>query len=190
MTETSNHSAPIFRTEDKAAPGRLIIVHGFLNTWSGELGLEDLASPQSALRWLREAGLWKGQRTLLQQDLEQLQNYREALRRFVIDPASGAADVDDFVKKLTFHMAVNEDGTTDLRSTNEGVAGVIGALMEIVFASQVNGTWQRFKCCELETCGWAFYDHTKNRSGRWCSMKTCGSRHKARAYLRRKAEKD
>jgi predicted RNA-binding Zn ribbon-like protein len=49
-----------------------------------------------------------------------------------------------------------------------------------------NGTWERLKACALhDTCEWAFYDWSKNRSGTWCDMKVCGNRSKARAYRER-----
>ncbi len=79
--------------------------------------------------------------------------------------------------------------TPGLRFEVGGVGHVIGTILGIIQEAAKNGTWDRFKCCALETCGWAFYDHTKNKSGRWCSMKTCGSRHKAREYLKRQAQK-
>ena len=47
--------------------------------------------------------------------------------------------------------------------------------------------WKRLKACRLHTCEWAFYDHTKNRSGAWCNMAVCGNRAKARAYRERRA---
>ena len=45
-----------------------------------------------------------------------------------------------------------------------------------------DGTWRRLKACREDTCQWAFYDRSKNRSGTWCSMAVCGNRAKARAY--------
>lgn len=39
--------------------------------------------------------------------------------------------------------------------------------------------------CEGPSCVLYFYDTTKNRSRRWCSMEGCGSRVKAAAYYRR-----
>jgi len=48
--------------------------------------------------------------------------------------------------------------------------------------------WRRLKVCRNDTCLWAFFDTSKNRSRHWCSMGDCGSQVKARAYrLRRKA---
>jgi predicted RNA-binding Zn ribbon-like protein len=50
-------------------------------------------------------------------------------------------------------------------------------------------SWSRLKVCPGEHCGWAFYDHSRNQAGRWCSMAVCGGRAKARAhYLRTRAE--
>jgi predicted RNA-binding Zn ribbon-like protein len=39
--------------------------------------------------------------------------------------------------------------------------------------------------CEGSSCVLHFYDTTRNRSRRWCSMEGCGSRAKAAAYYRR-----
>jgi predicted RNA-binding Zn ribbon-like protein len=39
--------------------------------------------------------------------------------------------------------------------------------------------------CEGSSCVLLFYDTTRNRSRRWCSMDGCGSRAKAAAYYRR-----
>ncbi|MER7367820.1 CGNR zinc finger domain-containing protein [Nonomuraea wenchangensis] len=27
-----------------------------------------------------------------------------------------------------------------------------------------------------DRCQWAFYDHSRSRTGRWCSMRVCGHR--------------
>lgn len=35
---------------------------------------------------------------------------------------------------------------------------------------------------ECEGCGWLFLDQSKNKRRRWCDMKTCGNRAKARRY--------
>ena len=39
--------------------------------------------------------------------------------------------------------------------------------------------------CAAESCGWLFLDTTKNHRRRWCDMKTCGNRNKARRYYQR-----
>lgn len=46
----------------------------------------------------------------------------------------------------------------------------------------------RVRVCSAIDCGRFFVDRTKNRSGRWCEMRSCGNRAKARRfYARRRA---
>ena len=59
--------------------------------------------------------------------------------------------------------------------------------MAIVAAAVEQGTWARLKACHRDPCFWAFYDHSKNRSGRWCRMEDCGNIEKARAFRERSA---
>jgi len=39
--------------------------------------------------------------------------------------------------------------------------------------------------CASETCAWLFLDKTKNHRRRWCDMRSCGNRDKARRYYQR-----
>ena len=51
----------------------------------------------------------------------------------------------------------------------------------------VDGELERVKRCGNDTCAWLFVDLSRNRSRRWCDMKDCGNRAKARRhYARRK----
>jgi predicted RNA-binding Zn ribbon-like protein len=46
---------------------------------------------------------------------------------------------------------------------------------------------ERVKECATDHCNWMFMDMSRNRSRRWCDMKDCGNRAKARRhYARRK----
>jgi predicted RNA-binding Zn ribbon-like protein len=40
--------------------------------------------------------------------------------------------------------------------------------------------------CASERCGWLFVDRSRNRSRRWCDMKSCGNSAKARRHYARK----
>ena len=40
----------------------------------------------------------------------------------------------------------------------------------------------RLHTCASETCRWLFLDTSKNRTRRWCDMRICGNRAKARRY--------
>lgn len=41
---------------------------------------------------------------------------------------------------------------------------------------------KRVNQCEGDSCGWLFFDTSRNRSRRWCSMADCGNRAKARRF--------
>jgi len=41
------------------------------------------------------------------------------------------------------------------------------------------------QCADEGGCGWLFYDRSRNRSRRWCSMESCGNRAKARHHYER-----
>jgi predicted RNA-binding Zn ribbon-like protein len=45
---------------------------------------------------------------------------------------------------------------------------------------------QRVKKCSGPYCGWLFLDTSRNRSRRWCDMKDCGNRAKAKRHYHRK----
>lgn len=40
----------------------------------------------------------------------------------------------------------------------------------------------RVRACEADSCRWLFLDTSKNHSRRWCNMKVCGNRAKARRF--------
>lgn len=46
----------------------------------------------------------------------------------------------------------------------------------------------RVRACEAETCRWLFLDNSKSHTRRWCKMKVCGNRVKARRYQARHAD--
>ena len=43
----------------------------------------------------------------------------------------------------------------------------------------------KVRMCEADDCAWLFLDKSRNRSRRWCDMKVCGNREKARRHYRR-----
>ena len=77
-----------------------------------------------------------------------------------------------------------EDGYR-LVAEGVGVDRPIGELLMSVTGAMAAGNWNRLKVCANEACQRAFYDSSRNRSGRWCSMATCGNRMKGRAYRQR-----
>ena len=47
---------------------------------------------------------------------------------------------------------------------------------------------KKLKKCANPECGWFFLDQSRNQSRRWCDMKICGNRAKARRNYKRKKQ--
>jgi predicted RNA-binding Zn ribbon-like protein len=177
----------------KPAPGKLEHVRAFVNTFEHERGTEQLSSARSLVDWLAARGLASPGIRASRNDLQQAAQLREALRATLLanthgepTPAEACALIDQAAERARLVPRLREDRTTALEPQSGGIDGALGRLLAIVHESVADGTWQRLKACREKTCGWAFYDHTKNRSGTWCTMDVCGNRAKARAYRERR----
>jgi len=177
------------RVGDSPAPGKLILIEGFLNTWSGELDIDDFKTPRSTEEWLRAVGLWKSKKHISQEQTKKLIKTRSALREWVLESESSQL-LNTLVSEISYKAEFSADKEVKFTPPSDPYHTVVGTLVEIIYESRMNGTWDRFKCCALPTCGWAFYDSTRSRTKRWCSMRTCGSRHKSREHYKRKTHND
>lgn len=64
-------------------------------------------------------------------------------------------------------------------------------MLDAVRQASEDGSWVRLKACARPSCRWAYYDHSRNRSGRWCTMAGCGNAVKMqKAYASRKGRPD
>ncbi|MDX6680905.1 MAG: hypothetical protein QOG94_944 [Solirubrobacteraceae bacterium] len=179
----------------KPAPGALGLVQAFMNTYydrARKHGGETLVSPDALHECLRARGLVAGSRVAFDQhDLERAVAVREGLRALAF--ANNGHDLDtsavDAMRRAsagaTSAIRIEPDGPRLEVDAEAGIGGAIGAVLAITARAMIDGTWQRLKACPGRDCGWAFYDHSRNHSARWCSMSICGDREKARAYYRR-----
>jgi predicted RNA-binding Zn ribbon-like protein len=178
------------------APGRLALVQAFLNSrWdlSQRSHPDLLQSPEALAEWLGARGLVTGTRPLADRDLSRCLAVREGLRGLAFanngqEPDHGAIEaMRREAEGAGVRILVGLDGPEFLVDEQQaGVDGAIAALLAISARAMIDGRWRRFKACPGRGCGWVFYDHSRNQSGRWCSMSVCGGREKARAYYRRK----
>ena len=182
---------PLVEPGDRApAPGPLRLVQLFVNTNDLETG-PDLLPDADALRaWLADHGLLADE-PVSAEDHARAIALREAIRELVCanadlphDPAA-AQIVDEIGASV---RPVFGPRATHFEPAAGGVDGALGHIVAAIHAAIAEGTWERLKACERDVCRWAFYDHSKNRSGHWCSMAVCGQREKnRRAYRRRRA---
>jgi predicted RNA-binding Zn ribbon-like protein len=178
--------------QSKEAPGDLAQVRAFVNTLDLDEGVDELETPERLAAWLREHGLLERAVVASQEDLRRALSFREALRSVLLSnndarPVPGeAADVlDDVAARARPRLRIGAGASISLDAGGRDVDAALGRLLVIVYRAMEHDTWRRLKACRNDTCQWAFYDHSKNRSGHWCSMEVCGARHKAQAYRAR-----
>ncbi|GAA2756887.1 CGNR zinc finger domain-containing protein [Actinopolymorpha rutila] len=63
----------------------------------------------------------------------------------------------------------------------------VGGLLATLALEEVAGRRDRLKVCGSPDCRWVFYDRSPGNKGVWCSMRTCGARHKMRAMRERRS---
>ncbi len=173
------------------APGLLEDVRSFVNTRDIEARHDVLVEPEGLDRWARSRGLALPSPTPA--DLAAVVDLREALRAVLL--AGHHGDDDDPRSLAIIADAVEWGRVRPVLSSHElrwsaradGTAGLVGHLLSVVAGATVDGTWSRLKACHNDTCQWAFYDHSRSRTGRWCSMQICGNRSKQQRFQSRSA---
>jgi predicted RNA-binding Zn ribbon-like protein len=177
----------------REAPGDLALVRAFVNTLEIDEGVDHIARPEDLVAWLEERGLLPGGATAGRADVRRAARFREALRDLVLSnndghqlPVDAGRALNDAAARARLRLHVDEDGAARLKAEGATVDAALGRLLVIVYRAMENDTWPRLKACRSDTCRWAFYDHSKNRSGHWCSMEVCGARHKAQQYRARR----
>jgi predicted RNA-binding Zn ribbon-like protein len=98
----------------------------------------------------------------------------------------------------TFNAAVRRSNARSVVTPGDGKAAwewldrssdadrLIGKIVQSAVALLTSEDIQCVKKCAADDCGWLFMDDSRSRNRRWCEMRTCGSRYKARAYYQRK----
>ena len=177
---------------DETAPRELVAVQALVNTIDLEDGEDQLDSPEALRRFLTGHGLLGPGEPVGQADLATAVELREALRAMLrvnhgepLDPAALLV-VNRVAVGLPLQVAFDDQGQPVLSPGSGGCQGALAALLAGIAQASVQGTWERLKACSADSCQWAFYDRSKNRSGRWCSMRTCGNRTKTRTYRSRR----
>lgn len=176
------------------APGPLETVRAFVNTLDIDDAIELLSTPQELVGWLAEHELLDGGKRTARAsaaDLRRARELREALRAHLLSHhgqplAAGAAETLDAASRRA-RLTVRFTGADETALAPEagGVDGALGRLLALVAAAIEDGTWQRLKVCPADTCQWAFYDASRNRSAVWCDMRVCGNRAKVRGFRER-----
>jgi predicted RNA-binding Zn ribbon-like protein len=199
----------------RPAPGDLALVQSFLNSHydlEREHGADLFATPEALAGWLARRKLYGpgADPPITARHVERAQTVREALREMARGgpapggpPPAAVAALSQAAHGATLEVRfaarsadragpVDAAGPADLVTPSflpvaaGGLERALAAVLAITATAMLDGRWARLKVCPAEDCGWAFYDHSRNQSGRWCSMAVCGGRAKARAHYRRR----
>lgn len=178
-----------------AAPGGLGLVQDFLNTRAIRgYGPDLLADVRLAGDWAASAvRVWSSARgvdlqppELAGADLVKLRALRTTVEQLLSGEPSSARGAGAVVASFT----LTDAGEVRLDPSGSGWRWLASALWGEILLSQQAGTWRRIKQCHNHRCGATFYDRSKNNSGVWHDVKTCGNAINLRASRARRRERD
>lgn len=180
------------------APGGLALVHDFLNTIGiGSYGPDLLSEAGLAQEWIHTAvRAWSESRgsdvqppELGEADLAKLRALRDTIANMVAgESPDGRAIASGRPTSASF--ALSESGEVRLEPAGTGWRWLASALWGEILLSQRADTWRRLKSCHNHQCGSTFFDRSKNNSGVWCDVKTCGNAANLRASRARRRERE
>lgn len=153
---------------------------------------ELLATPADLAEWLLRAGLVEkiDGAAVTPAQLERARALRESVDRVVLARA-GAADAELInglvaVPPPARRLLVDRHGTPAVRPetgrdpVTSALGRVAGDVIALVAAGGVT-----VRVCASDLCGLRFEDRSPGRNRKWCSMRRCGNREKARQHYAR-----
>jgi hypothetical protein len=173
------------------APGGLGLVHDFLNTVHApdilaETALAGHWSAGAVRTWSELRGIPTEAPSLRDADLPKLR----ALRGSIVRLLNGAAADGPGLGSVSASFALSDTWEVRLEPAGSGWCWLASALWGEILLSQQAGTWRRLKQCHNDSCESTFYDRSKNSSGVWCNVKTCGNVANLRASRARRRERE
>lgn len=170
-------------------PASARLVEAFANTVDVEEASDEIATPQGLSAWLVGRGLLAAPEPLAPAVHGDYLALRAGIREELGAHVGDAPDPELLAgadRVLARHpVLVTARGTL---TPGPGLPPERGPLAVLALAWSelvTTGDAARLKRCAEHSCAWAFWDVSKNRSRRWCSMRVCGNRNKARSYASR-----
>jgi len=174
----------------------LLVVQAFVNTFEADTDIDLLREPEPARRWFTAAGLLEAGDSLEPGELRTAREVRESIRALLVRgagaPRSSARDLEPLVtlaQQCQPRLRIDPRGAVHLEAEpGPGLHDAWLRILLIIRDAQLDQTWQRLKACGNDECGWAFYDRSHSRRGRWCDMAVCGNRMKNRSLRTRQRD--
>ncbi|MEU8120107.1 CGNR zinc finger domain-containing protein [Spirillospora sp. NPDC049024] len=171
----------------------------FLNTVDVEDGTDVFGDgPEALADWLVEHGLCRARPSVTAADVQAAIDLRRGLRSLALANNGEPVDTEDVkaaqevlaALTLTLRLPADADAAKNgphLAASGGPFAEALGRIAAAYFAASARGDWPRVRRCPAHDCAWVFWDSSRNASRRWCSMRVCGNRAKARAFTERRA---
>lgn len=164
-----------------------------MNTRDVEEGTDELDGLEALLGWFVGMELLDEEASAGERDLQRALALREGIRSLLlanngeeVEPAR-LRELNRAAGSMCLTVSFDEEGSPTFEPESSGVSAALGRILTAVVRAADEGIWGRLKVCPNDACQWAFYDRSKNRSGRWCTMEVCGNRMKARAFRQRQS---
>ncbi|MFE7588174.1 CGNR zinc finger domain-containing protein [Kitasatospora sp. NPDC057512] len=186
------------RYDLEAAPGSLGLVQDLLNTISagsprepdllGEVRTAQQWVDEATARWSEGVGQAVPEIVLDAAGLAELRAFRDDLQALVgaepgtVEAAGVAVPV---LHTATAALQLGEDGLVRLEPRGTGWRRLTALVIAAAFEGQRADTRRRLKTCRNPRCKVAFFDRSRNNSGVWHDVKTCGNTANLRAYRAR-----
>lgn len=164
---------------DRIPPEEVLLVRDFVNTVEWQEDKDSWAAPADLQRWFQDrAGI--AVQVAGEEDLLLARGLREGLRSLLLrhaghEPLPSAEDaLDQALVRIPLRMQVGRGQQLRLHSSQPD-SHPLAVVLQAVEASRISGDWERLKVCARDSCRWAYWDASRSRSGRWCSMAWCGN---------------
>lgn len=185
------------RFSARPAPGGLALVQELVNSHAVERdGEELLADPASAQRWLQNAarqwahvhGLTSPELVLNETGLKSLLELRSTVAGLLAVAADQRPDGEpvNIQLQVRANLVSDAEGRVGIEPVGTDSSWLESAVWSEILLAQRTGTWSRLKLCREPGCRSAFYDTSRNHSGIWHDVHSCGNINNLRASRTRK----
>jgi hypothetical protein len=137
---------------------------------------------ESVRGWAAMRGVTVPEGVLSDEDLAALRDLRATFDALL----ARDGDAPQVAPEVTVTLALGESGLVRPVPTGEGPDWLASALWSETLLAQQSDVWSRIKLCRNVVCRTAFYDSSRNRSGVWHDVTTCGNVANLRASRERK----
>jgi CGNR zinc finger/Putative stress-induced transcription regulator len=174
-------------------PDWLAPVLAFINSVDVETGVDELAAGPPALGdWLAGRGLLAGGPAPTHPEYRLALDLRTGLRALALVNNAGPADAEAVLglrkalDRLPLTAVADDDGQVLRPHRLAPVPAALAVIVAGYVRAVAGGQWRRIRRCPAEDCAWAFWDSSAKGTRRWCTMRVCGNRAKARAFAQRR----